>query len=97
MSLQHSNGAPVCTLYGAHSGGGGAAAAAAGGAVGQGAVLAFSVLRPDGSFVGYRCAGVCQAQSLKPSFPNYVTVVVLACKDCLKSSEVSWLGGAVGI
>ena len=58
VRLQHSNGAPVCRLYGAHAGsanGGETAAAAAAGAVGQGAVLAFSVLRAGGSFVGYRC------------------------------------------
>jgi hypothetical protein len=72
-ALRHWNGAPVCTLYGAHQqrnrqqldAGPGAAAAAAAvsplpspravGVCGQGAVVAFNLLRSDGSFVGYRC------------------------------------------
>lgn len=62
--MRHSNGQPVCVLYGAHPPhpeseqtqphvGGGMQSLP--GAAGQGPVIAFNLLRPDGSFVGYRC------------------------------------------
>ena len=55
QTLSHSNGAPVVHLYGAHA----AAkhpspALGLQAAVGQGPVIAFNLLRPDGSWVGYR-------------------------------------------
>ena len=57
---------PVCMLYGAHAcmpvssssssrSEPGQPLACFPGAVGQGPVVAFNLLRPDGSFVGYRC------------------------------------------
>ncbi len=69
-ALRHGNGAPVCLLFGAHRAPAlppdlglalGAApkrqcAPAAPGAVGQGPTVTFSVLRADGSFVGFQCA-----------------------------------------
>ena len=67
-ALRHGNGAPVCLLYGAHRAlrpdlGLALGAApdqqgvpAAPGAVGQGPTVTFSVLRADGSFVGFQCA-----------------------------------------
>ncbi|BDA46796.1 probable molybdenum cofactor sulfurase [Coccomyxa sp. Obi] len=62
-SMRHSNGQPVCVLYGAHAASSSAVPSAAKiccgtrcleGAVGQGPVIAFNVLRADGTFVGYR-------------------------------------------
>ncbi len=74
-ALRHGSGAPVCRIYGAHAApppAGGAAqpdqarpapardgVLAAPGAVGQGPTITFSVLRADGSFVGYQCAAPC--------------------------------------
>eukprot|EP00884_Botryococcus_braunii_P022713 jgi/Botrbrau1/9125/Bobra.160_3s0002.1 len=60
QALRHYNGQAVCVVYGAHEGTGNTgntqkgSQPAVAGAVGQGPVIAFNLLRPDGSFVGYR-------------------------------------------
>ena len=59
QAMQHANGRPLCVLY---SGLGLSFplsyrkdnAPAQSGVVGQGPVVTFNLLRPDGSFVGYR-------------------------------------------
>lgn len=61
--LRHSTSGPVCILYGAHDSSGSHpqqeskfGISCLPGAVGQGSVVAFNVLRPNGSYVGYRYA-----------------------------------------
>ncbi|KAK9822750.1 hypothetical protein WJX74_003955 [Apatococcus lobatus] len=63
-NLQHGNGRPVCRLYGAQAidssaslhqpGSSELPQGACRGVIGQGPTVAFSVLQPDGSFVGHR-------------------------------------------
>ncbi len=57
-NLRHFNSQPVCKLYGHHSNWevAGKEQLWAGGAVGQGPTIALNLLRPDGSYVGYRYA-----------------------------------------
>lgn len=61
QALRHFNGQVVSVVYGAHDSPGVTGDTATDaqqqvpGALGQGPVIAFNLLRPDGSFVGYRC------------------------------------------
>lgn len=88
MALSHVTGESLCVLYGNHDqqaganadlpgavGQGPRAAASAPGAVGQGPVVTFNLLRPDGTFFGYRSA------ASKASFDhtNVQTVCLVVC------------------
>ncbi|KAK9787728.1 hypothetical protein WJX73_008150 [Symbiochloris irregularis] len=55
QEMHHGNGRPVCALYGAHAGTVlPDARYMPPGIIGQGPIVTFNIMRPDGTFVGYR-------------------------------------------
>ena len=71
---RHANGSLFSLIYGAHSPGSGQPSPGSPGAIGQGPVVTFNLLRPDGSYVGYRYALVtrmCKAFESPSAVRNY--------------------------